>query len=74
MTQLQWQYLESMVGAMTSDEKRRLASMISDAAPPRSDPARDPWIGCMADESELLDEIMKSVYLARETHPLRAAD
>lgn len=36
--------------------------------------APDSIIGCMADESDLLDQVMESVYKARETHPLRVTE
>jgi Protein of unknown function DUF104 len=34
----------------------------------------DPLLGLMADEPNLLDEVVEAAMVARETHPLRAAD
>jgi predicted DNA-binding antitoxin AbrB/MazE fold protein len=34
----------------------------------------DPLLGLMADEPELLDEVVEAAMVARETHPLRAAE
>lgn len=133
MTQLEWQHLESLIAAMTPEDKQRLvvlataprsevapselavaqpfeivggAPVINEAdllrmtreeqmeffrqiaeqrkrmAARRKDEAArsprtpaeadDPFIGCMADESELLDEIMEGIYHDRENLPLRA--
>ncbi len=73
MTQLQWQTLESMLAEMTADDKQRLASMLV-AAPAVDAPGDDPLLGAMADEPELLDRVMESVYAARETRLWRAPD
>jgi hypothetical protein len=74
MTQIQWHYLESMIGSMTPDDKSRLVTMLTAPVPADTKLADDPWIGSMADESDLLDEVMEGVYRARETHPLRVVD
>jgi hypothetical protein len=111
MTQIQWQTIESMIGAMTPDDKHRLASMLATPAAAPTDAAikarerelellreiaaeeariarirngqvtaddmpvaPGSMIGCMADESDLLDQVMESVYRARETHPLRVTE
>jgi hypothetical protein len=74
MTQIQWQQLESMIGAMTPEERQRLATILTSPTPAASDKGDDPWIGAMADDAELLDQVMEGVYRARETHPLRIAD
>jgi hypothetical protein len=74
MTQIQWQYLESIVSTMTSEDKHRLVVMLN---APQHDGAQingDSWIGCMANEGDLLDAVMKGVYEARENHPLRSTD
>jgi predicted DNA-binding antitoxin AbrB/MazE fold protein len=34
----------------------------------------DPLLGLMADEAELLDEVVEAAMVARETHPLRAPE
>ncbi len=73
MTQVQWQYLETVLADMTAEDKQRLASMLT-KPPVAETTAQDPLIGALADEPELLDQIMESVYHARETHPLRASD
>jgi hypothetical protein len=114
MTQHEWQYLESVIGAMTPEDKQRLVLMLSEptsmepdehfhkwrqrnlelqrkiateeqriaelrkdsAATDHSPPfeADDPIIGCMADESDLLDEIMEGIYRDRENLPFRAVE
>jgi predicted DNA-binding antitoxin AbrB/MazE fold protein len=37
-------------------------------------PTADPLLGLMADEPELLDEIVEEALSARESHPFRAND
>jgi hypothetical protein len=114
MTQLEWQHLESLIGAMTPQDRQRLAVMLAGPTPnsledllhrarqreleyrrkiaageeqiaalhgDSSKPGSagpsgndDPIIGCMADESDLLDEIMEGVYHDRENLPFRAAE
>jgi predicted DNA-binding antitoxin AbrB/MazE fold protein len=37
-------------------------------------PPADPILGLMADEPQLLDEVVEAAIVARESHPLRAAD
>ncbi len=74
MTQIQWQQLEATVAGMTEAEKQRLASVLSRPDKATAPTDRDPSIGLFADEPELIDEIMEGVYLARETHLLRAGE
>jgi predicted DNA-binding antitoxin AbrB/MazE fold protein len=37
-------------------------------------PSKDPLLGLMADDCELVDEVVAAALAARETHPLRTKD
>lgn len=73
MTQIEWQELEAAVSQMTDADRQKLASFLA-SADSRVKPSSNPSLGLFADEPELIDEIMESVYIARETHPLRAEE
>jgi len=71
MTALQWKQLQETVAQMTSEEKERLAALLHRRPADESAPATDPLLGLMADESELVDQVVKEAHTARELHPLR---
>lgn len=71
MTDLEWRKLEKALAHMTPAEKRRLLALVSSSLSAEAAPAKDPLLGLMADEAELIDEIIESAYAARERHPLR---
>jgi hypothetical protein len=73
MTQIQWQHLESLLAEMTADDRQRLVTML-DSPPPIDAPNADPLLGAMADEPELLDRVMVSIYKSRETRPWRVLE
>jgi hypothetical protein len=70
MTQFQWQQLEATIAGMTADERARVAALLDRTS---SAELHDGGLslGLFADQPELIDDIMKSVYHARENHPLR---
>jgi hypothetical protein len=74
MTQLEWQQLEATVAGMTDAERQRLAMLLESNRQAASASADNPSLGLFADEPELIDEIMKGVYEARETYPLRTGE
>jgi hypothetical protein len=83
MTQVQWQYLESMIGDMSAADRDRLATMLSQAktsepASASSDPASQRGVnrslGLFSDDPELVDELMRIVNFNREHQPLRTSD
>ncbi len=71
MTTLQWKQLEETVVQMTSEEKERLVALLNRPPANESIPAADPLLGLMADESELMDQVVEEAHAARELHPLR---
>lgn len=70
MTQIEWQQLEATVARMTDAEKQRLAALIEEPTS-RKIRSKNPSLGLFADAPELIDEIMRGVYDARENSPLR---
>ena len=69
MTELEWQKLEETLSRLSPAEKVRLLALVNTSL---SGPAtKDPLLGLMADEPELVDEVVDGAYAAREQHPLR---
>jgi hypothetical protein len=59
---------------MTLEEKQRLARLLESKRSTATTSADNPSLGLFADEPELIDEIMKGVYEARESYPLRTGE
>lgn len=47
---------------------------LREASTAKTEPKPDPLLGLMADEPELLDEVVEAAMMARESHPLRTGD
>jgi hypothetical protein len=71
MTQLEWQKLEETLAHMTPDEKVRLLALVNSSLSVEATATKDPLFGLMADEPELVDDVVQAAYAAREHHPLR---
>ena len=71
MTQLEWQKLEETLAHMTPDEKARLLALVNSSLSVEATSTKDPLFGLMADEPELVDDVVQATYAAREHHPLR---
>ena len=71
MTQLEWQKLEETLAHMTPDEKVRLVALVNSSLSGETTPTKDPLLGLMADEPELVDDVVQAAYAARENHALR---
>ena len=56
---------------MTPDEKRRLLTLVSSSLSPQAVNGKDPLLGLMADEPELMDQVVEAAYEGLERHPLR---
>ena len=72
MTHLEWQKLEETLAQMTPEEKARLVALIKSSLSGQETAGKDPLLGLMADEPELVDQMVEAAYAAREHHPLRA--
>lgn len=72
MTQIEWQQLEAAVAKMTDVEKQRLADLL--ASNSNGQIGADPTIGLFADEPDLIEEVIRQTYIARETHPFRTGE
>jgi hypothetical protein len=71
MTDLEWKMLEETLAHMTPDEKARLLALVKSSLSEKPASTKDPLLGLMADEPELVDEVVEAAYAARERHPLR---
>jgi hypothetical protein len=71
MTQQQWRQFEQAIAEMTDDEKSRLLEMVRCALSQSPSASDDPVLGMMADEPQLVDQIIESTYASREKDPLR---
>jgi hypothetical protein len=56
---------------MTPEEKVRLLTLVNSSLSGEITPTKDPLLGLMADEQELVDDLVQAAYAAREHHPLR---
>jgi hypothetical protein len=70
MTQLEWKKLEETVTQMSADEKRRLLAIVNSSLTKANGPASDPLLGLMADKPDLVDQVVKLAFEARESQPL----
>jgi len=71
MTDLEWKKLEETLAHMSPEEKVRLLELVNSSLSERPASAKDPLLGLMADEPELVDQVVVTAYAARESHPLR---
>lgn len=71
MTHLEWQKLEETLAHMTPEEKVRLLTLVTSSLSGETTPVKDPVLGLMADEPELVDDMVQAAYAAREHDPLR---
>jgi hypothetical protein len=71
MTKLEWQKLEETVTQMTVQEKRRLLAIVNSALTNVEVPADDPLLGSMANEPDLVDQVVEFTLNARGHNPLR---
>jgi hypothetical protein len=71
MTHLEWQKLEETLAHVTPEEKVRLLTLVNSSLSGEITPTKDPLLGHMADEPELVDDLVQAAYAAREHHPLR---
>lgn len=74
MMKLEWEKLEATVAQMTAGEKARLLALVNASPTGESTPTKDRLLGLMADEPELVDDVVHAAYSAREHHPLRLPD
>lgn len=86
MSEVQWKELEVTVANMSPEERLRLGRLLgkpqssADAQSAVSSSAKSPAakrsahssIGCMSDEAELLDEVVRNAMEARGNDPFRA--
>jgi hypothetical protein len=68
---LEWRQFEIALAQMTPTEKRRLLTLVNSSLSTESPRANDPLWGLMADECDLVDQIVESTYAARERDSLR---
>ncbi|MBX9790015.1 MAG: hypothetical protein K2Y37_13940 [Pirellulales bacterium] len=71
MTDLEWKKLEETLAHMTPEDKVRLLALVNSSLSRQATAAKDPLLGLMADEPELIDQVVEAAYAARERHPLR---
>jgi len=71
MTNSEWQRLEESLAHMTPEEKVRLLALVNLSLAKMATPTKDPLLGLVADEPDLIDEVVQGAYVARERHPLR---
>jgi hypothetical protein len=71
MTDLEWKKLEETLAHMSPEEKVRLLALVNSSLSGQPTAAKDPLLGLMADEPELVDQVVEAAYAARERHPLR---
>ena len=74
MMKLEWKKLEATVAQMTPEEKARLLALVNASPTGEPTPTKDRLLGLMADEPELVDDVVHAAYSAREHHPLRLPD
>jgi hypothetical protein len=58
-----------MMAQMTPRERDRLAALLNRQNANEPTSALDPLLGLMADDSELMDQVVKEALKAREQHP-----
>jgi hypothetical protein len=72
MTQIEWQQLERTVLNLSAAEKQQLRVLLDQSLAEQTN-AADPLLGLMADDADLIDQVVEGAYMARERDPLRIA-
>jgi hypothetical protein len=68
MTNLEWQQLAETVSRMTAVERERLLALVAQQPAPGG---AKRILGLMAEDTDLLDEVVAGAFSARERQPLR---